>query len=421
MVYRLLNCKRRYVCSFLVICILWLSCTSPGGLSVPGIYAASNTVSAETASQYTGSLSAATKSEPPALNAGYAYVMDAETGRCLYEKNGYTKTPMASTTKIMTAIIVLEQGDLNDIVKVSRMAAGTDGSEMHLTTGEEISVNDLLFGLLIKSGNDAAVALAEHIGGSVKGFCDLMNEKAKELGALDTNFTSPHGLDEEGHYTTARDLAVIAAYAMKIDLFRQIVSTKTASVNGHYLSNTNNLLHTVEGVDGIKTGFTGDAGRCLVLTANRGGIRIIGVLLGCQTTEARTEDGTKMVNYFLGNYAVYDVLEGGSVIDTLDVEKGRSPYVSLIVKDSVRLALSKDEKAGLAFYHEFLPEYEGGIKGNIAAGTVVGRYWICVGDKMLYETDLVAAESCKSKTFFDFVGEFFGTWIRKPFAALYNL
>ena len=421
MVCRFLKCKRRFVCFVLVFCMMWLSCILPGDRSSFPVYADAGAETAETGSQYTGSSTAVNKNDPPELNAGYVYVMDTETGRCLYEKNGFTKTPMASTTKIMTAIIVLEKGNLNEVVTVSRAAAATDGSEMHLKAGEEISVNDLLFGLLIKSGNDAAVALAEHIGGSVKGFCDMMNEKAKELGALDTNFTSPHGLDEEGHYTTARDLAIIAAYAMKNDLFRQIVSTKSATVNGHYLANTNNLLNTVEGVDGIKTGFTGDAGRCLVLTASRGGIRIIGVILGCPTTEARTSDGTKLVDYFLGNYAVYDVLEGGSVIDTLEVDKGQIPRVQIVVKDSVRLALSKDEKAGLAYYHEFFPEYEGGIKRNIEAGTVVGRYWISAGDQMLYETDLVAAETCRSKTFFDFVGEFFETWIQKPFAALYNL
>ena len=411
-----LKYKRQFVCFLLVCCIIGLSCIAPGLLLF-----ASAGVSEKTGTQYTGSISAVNKSEPPTLHAGYAYVMDAETGRCLYEKNSGVKTPMASTTKIMTAIIVLEKGNLDDIVTVSRAAAATDGSEMHLKAGEEISVNDLLFGLLIKSGNDAAVALAEHVGGSVKDFCKMMNEKAKELGALDTNFTSPHGLDEENHYTTARDLAIIAEYAMKNDLFRQIVSTKTATVNGHYLANTNNLLYAVEGVDGIKTGFTGNAGRCLVLTASRGGIRIIGVLLGCQTTEDRTDDGTKMVNYFLGNYDIYDILAGGSVIDTLPVEKGTLSRVRLIVKDGVRLVLSKDEKAGLAFYHTFYPEYEGGVYGTVAAGTAVGKYRICAGDQTLYEADLVTAEACRNKTFFDFLKEFFETWVRKPFSALYNL
>ena len=232
MVCRFLKCKRRFVCFVLVFCMMWLSCILPGDRSSFPVYADAGAETAETGSQYTGSSTAVNKNDPPELNAGYVYVMDTETGRCLYEKNGFTKTPMASTTKIMTAIIVLEKGNLNEVVTVSRAAAATDGSEMHLKAEEEISVNDLLFGLLIKSGNDAAVALAEHIGGSVKGFCDMMNEKAKELGALDTNFTSPHGLDEEGHYTTARDLAIIAAYAMKNDLFRQIVSTKSATVNG---------------------------------------------------------------------------------------------------------------------------------------------------------------------------------------------
>ncbi len=356
----------------------------------------------------------------PEFHAQHVYVMDYETGRCLYEKKGYEKTAMASTTKIMTAIIVLEQGNLDSITTVSAKAASTDGSVMHLKKNEKISVNDLLFGLLIKSGNDAAVALAEAVSGNVEAFCQLMNAKAKALGANDTHFTSPHGLDHDEHYTTARDLAIIAAYAMKNDYFRQIVSTKTTSVNGHYLSNTNDLLWSAEGVEGIKTGYTGNAGRCIVLFINKNDIQLVGVLLGCDTSEQRSADGQSMAKYFPGNYSVCDILEAGAVIDTIKSVKSKTSYVPVIVKEPVRLCLSQKELADINFSKELLPAYENGVRDGIAAGTVMGTYYIYTGDRLLYETPLIAAETCVKKEFQDYLKEFFQIWAKNTFSALYN-
>lgn len=356
----------------------------------------------------------------PEFHARHVYVMEYVTGRCLYEKQGYERVPMASTTKIMTAIIVLENGDLNSITTVSAKAASTDGSVMHLKKNEKISVNDLLFGLLIKSGNDAAVALAEAVSGSVEEFCKLMNAKAKELGANDTHFTSPHGLDDAEHYTTARDLAVIAAYAMKNDTFRQIVSTKTASVNGHYLANTNDLLWSTEGVEGIKTGYTGNAGRCIVLSVHKNDLRLIGVLLGCETSDQRSADGKSIANYFPGNYSVCNVLEAGAVIDTVKSIKSKTAYVPVIVKEPVTLCLSQKELADIHFRKELLPEYEKGVRDGITAGTVMGTYGIYTGDQLLCETELIAAETCVKKAFDDYLQEFFTLWAKKTFGALYN-
>ena len=356
----------------------------------------------------------------PEFYAKYVYVMDNETGRCLYEKNGYDKTAMASTTKIMTAIIVLEHGDLNSITTVSANAASTGGSIMHLKKNEKISVNDLLFGLLIKSGNDAAVALAEAVSGSVEEFCKLMNAKAKSLGANDTHFTSPHGLDNDEHYTTARDLAIIASYAMKNNNFRQIVSTKTANVNGHYLANTNDLLWSAEGVEGIKTGYTGNAGRCVVLFIHKNDIQLIGVLLGCETSDQRSADGKNMANYFPGNYSVCNVLEAGAVIDTVKSIKSKTSYVPVIVKEPVTLCLSQKELADIHFKEKLLPEYENGVRDGIKAGTVMGKYSVYTGDSLLCETDLIAAETCVKKAFGDYLQEFFTLWAKKTFGALYN-
>ena len=367
-----------------------------------------------------GVISYASPENTPSLNARYAYIMDYTTGRCLYEKNGFERTPMASTTKIMTAVIVLEQGNLNDIVTVSANAASTDGSSMHLKAGEEISVNDLLFGLLIKSGNDAAVALAEAVSGNVEDFCVLMNEKAKELGADDTHFTSPHGLDNDEHYTTARDLAVIAAYAMKIDIFRQIVSTKTASVNGHYLANTNDLLWGADGVEGIKTGYTGNAGRCVVLFIRKNGLQLIAVLLGCDTADMRSQDGRRVSDYFPGNYSVCHVLEGGAVIDTVRSVKCKLSYVPVIVKEPVTLCLSQKEEANIRFEKLFLPAYENGIRDGIRAGTVMGTCRIYTGEEILCEVELLAAETSVRKNAVDYLGDFFTLWAKKTLEALYS-
>ena len=358
--------------------------------------------------------------EIPQFHAKYVYVMDNETGRCLYEKQGYDRTAMASTTKIMTAIIVLEKGDLNSIITISANAASTEGSVMHLKKNEKISVNDLLFGLLIKSGNDAAVALAEAVSGSVEEFCKLMNAKAKELGANDTHFTSPHGLDDDDHYTTARDLAIIASYAMKKDIFRQIVSTKTTSVNGHYLANTNDLLWSAEGVEGIKTGYTGNAGRCIVLFINKNDVQLIAVLLGCETADQRSEDGKSIANYFPGNYSVCHVLEAGAVVDTVKSIKSKSSYVPVIVKEPVTLCLSQKELADIRFRESLLSEFENGVRDGITAGTVMGTYSIYTGDTLLCETKLIAAETCIKKDFGDYLQEFFTVWAKKTFDALYN-
>ncbi|MBE7056044.1 MAG: D-alanyl-D-alanine carboxypeptidase [Ruminococcaceae bacterium] len=356
----------------------------------------------------------------PEFNGRNIYVMDKETKRCLYEKNAYEKTPMASTTKIMTAIIVLEKGNLNDITIVSSNAAGTEGSSMNLKKGEEISVNDLLYGLLIKSGNDAAVALAEAISGSVEEFCMLMNEKAKSIGAYDTNFTSPHGLDDENHYTTARDLAIIAEYASNNKIFRQIVATKSTSVNGHYLGNTNDLLWNSDYVTGIKTGYTGKAGRCVVLSIEKDEVELIAVILGCNTTEERTEDGNTILNYFPGNYSVNEIIESGAVVDSIRCYKSEKKYISAIIKEPVKLCLSTEEKKNINFKAELYSEYENGIKKEIKSGTVLGIYYIYSGDKLLDSVEIVASENNETKGFLSYLEEYFLIWSKETFTALYK-
>lgn len=201
------------------------------------------------------------------------------SGTVLESVNANVRMPMASTTKIMTALVTLKTVPLEQKVTVSAQAAGVEGSSMYLKAGETLTVSDLLYGLMLTSGNDAATALAIHISGSIEGFAKLMNEQAKALGLENTHFTNPSGLPDDDHYTTAYELAVIAAEAMKNPVFQKIVSSKTASVSGRTLTNHNKLLSMYEGAVGIKTGFTKKAGRCLVSAATRNGVTLICVTL----------------------------------------------------------------------------------------------------------------------------------------------
>lgn len=247
----------------------------------------------------------------PQLNARIGLIFDRESKTTLYEKNGQKQVPMASTTKIMTSIVVLENADLTDVVTIDKKAAGTGGSRLGLKTNDKITVHDLLYGLMLKSGNDAAVALAIHVGGSVQEFANMMNQAAKEIGLINSHFVTPHGLDEKQHYTTAYELAYIADYALKIPKFKEIVSTKTYTVTINnqpkVISNTNELLGNLDGVYGIKTGFTNGAGRCLVTSCKRGNLDIITVVLGADTKKIRTQDSIKLIEYAYKNYQIINI------------------------------------------------------------------------------------------------------------------
>lgn len=247
----------------------------------------------------------------PITNSKNIVVLDRKTLSVLYEKNAYEKVAMASTTKIMTCIIILENCSLDDIVTVSKKATSVHGSTLGLVTDMKISVLDLLYGLMLRSGNDCAISLAEHLSGTVENFSVLMNQKAKELGLNNTNFVTPHGLDDENHYTTAYELAILTDYALKNEQFRNIVSTKTHTIsfNGgnRTISNTNELLGNLEGIYGVKTGFTFEAGRCLVSACKRDSLDIIVVVLGANTKSIRTKDSASLINYILNTYNYIDV------------------------------------------------------------------------------------------------------------------
>lgn len=278
----------------------------------------------------------------PEVNSRAAVVIDRNSNTILFGKNEKTKRKMASTTKIMTSIIVIENCNLNDVVEVSKKSAGTGGSRLGLKTGDKITVHDLLYGLMLCSGNDAAVALSEYVGGSVEGFAVLMNNKAKELGLENTHFETPHGLDKDNHYTTAYELALLSNYALNNKTFSTIVGTKnyTVNINGHSknLLNTNELLGNLNGVYGIKTGFTNGANRCLVTACKRENLDIICVVLGADTKNFRTKDSVKLIEYVFKNFQPVNMEElinekftewKNNNLNNFYIQKGQTQNLSL--------------------------------------------------------------------------------------------
>ena len=219
------------------------------------------------------------------VNARCAIAIDKDTHEILYEQNAYEIVPMASTTKILTSLIAIEQDDLNVPVTISKKAASIRGSKVGYRENEVITLKELIFGLMFKSGNDAAIAIAEHIGGSVEGFAEIMNHYARSIGILDSHFESPHGLDSSGHYSSAYDLSILTCKGMDYDLFREVVGSKSILKEKYNFTrdynNINKILWKIPGANGVKTGYTGQAGKCLVSSVNNNGKDIIIVVLNC--------------------------------------------------------------------------------------------------------------------------------------------
>ena len=245
-----------------------------------------------------------------AVSARRAYAVDAVSGRVLYEKNPTERSLIASTTKIMTALIVCEQCNVLDRMRIPKEAVGIEGSSMYLKEGEVLTLQELLYGLMLSSGNDAAVALAIYCGGTVEGFAELMNDKAHNLGLTGTHFENPNGLDSPGHYSTAKDLGTLAAYAMENPIFYKTVSAKNVKVGERYLTNHNKLLWRVAGADGVKTGFTKAAGRILVSSATRDGRRIIVVTID---DPSDWSDHAALMEEGFSRYAIQRVVNQGDL------------------------------------------------------------------------------------------------------------
>lgn len=270
-------------------------------------------------------------------NARASALIDVESGRLLFSSNGDTSMRIASLTKIMTAIVAIDNGKLTDMVKTSKRAVGKEGSSIYLQLGEKMSLLNMLYGLMLRSGNDAATAIAEHVGGSEEGFVHLMNEKAAFLGLTHTQFKNPHGLDEEGHYSSANDLAKLTAYALKNEVFAEIVSTRVKKVpNPHEkweysYTNKNKMLSMYEGADGVKTGYTKKSLRCLVSSATREGQQLAAVTINDGDDWA---DHRKMLDWGFGNYPLKEIAAKGQQISGYPYTVGQSFKYPLAEEES---------------------------------------------------------------------------------------
>ncbi len=318
------------------------------------------------------------------VSADKAIVMDADTGRVLYERNADKKSLIASTTKIMTALVVCEQCNVLDRVKIPKEAVGIEGSSMYLKEGEVLTVQELLYGLMLHSGNDAAVALAIYCGGTVEGFAQLMNDKARMLGLKNTHFVNPHGLDNPEHYSTARDLAVLACYAMENPIFAKTVSTKKVTVGQRYLTNHNKLLWRVEGADGVKTGFTKAAGRILVSSAVRDGRRLVIVTIDDGNDwadhQALYEDGFQ-------RYSIKQIVKKGDILGKFQIFGGVTDEVEIVAAENFFYPLAAEEK----------PEIKLSGKGFVYAPVVrdgeAGYAYICLNGKAVGKIPVVFSET----------------------------
>ena len=363
--------------------------------------------------------SAATPINEPQINARAAIIYDRSTKQIIWGKNEMEKRAMASTTKIMTAIVVLENANLDDVVTISKKAAGTGGSRLKIRAEDKIAVRDLLYGLMLRSGNDAAVALAEHVGESVEGFAGLMNKKAEQIGLKNTHFVTPHGLDDENHYTTAYELAILTDYALENSTFKKIVNTKSTQIrineNPMNIYNTNELLGVLPGVDGIKTGFTNNAGRCLVTSCTREKNQIITVVLGCDTKKQRTSDSTKLIEYAYKNYKRIDIeqmvkkeFENWKQINEnriyINKAKNKKMELELGSIEKKVIPIKNDKQKDINFEINVIYNFEAPVEKNSKIGNIV----IKNKDSVIEIVDIICANNIEKKTISDYIVEFIG-------------
>ncbi len=325
-----------------------------------------------------------------AVSARRAYVLDAVSGRELFVRNPDERSLIASTTKIMTALIVCEQCNVLDRMRIPKEAVGIEGSSMYLKEGEVLTLQELLYGLMLSSGNDAAVALAIYCGGTVEGFAELMNDKARNLGLTGTHFENPNGLDSPGHYSTARDLAKLAAYAMKNPIFYKTVSAKSVRIGERCLTNHNKLLWKLEGADGVKTGFTKAAGRILVSSATRQGRRIIGVTIDAPDD---WNDHCQLLNEGFARYQDRQIVQAGQRVSVLEVLGGDARRIEVLAAEDFSYALAAEECPQLVLpgpgfvYAPAVEGAEAGFAYVLINGTVIGKVPVVYGATVEQEAE----------------------------------
>ena len=304
------------------------------------------------------------QSSAVSTSASSAILVDVDSGRVLYEQNADARMLIASTTKILTALVAIEEGNLSDTVTVSRQAALTEGSAMYLQEGEQLTLETLLYGLMLCSGNDAAVAIAEHVGGSQEKFVSMMNRRAKELGMENSSFANPNGLDDEDHYSTARDMARLACAAAGNETLMRIASTKSITIGGRTMTNHNKLLRYMDGCTGLKTGFTKAAGRTLVSCAEQNGQRLVAVTLQDGNDWA---DHQALYEYGFSAYPARYFAKLGQTMDRAAVAGGAVSSVALVAADSFSWPVGAGEEVTSSI------RLDASLRAPLSAGQQVGE------------------------------------------------
>lgn len=350
-----------------------------------------------------------------AEQASSAIVIEQDTGKVLFEKNPNEKLPPASMTKIMTMLLIMEQIEkgklkLTDKVRTSEHAASMGGSQIFLEPGEEMTVDEMLKGIAIASGNDASVAVAEHIAGSEEGFVEKMNKKAKDLGLKNTHFQNPTGLPAKNHYSTAYDMAVMAKELMKYPLIRKYTGKyedylREDSDKKFWLVNTNKLVRFYPGVDGVKTGFTTEAKYCLTASAERNGMRVISVIMGSPTSKERNAEVTKLLDYAFSQYMTKKMYTRGEKIKTVKVGKGKKETVDLVASDNASLLMKKGETMK-DIKKEIVAEEK--VKAPIKKGDALGTLVIKKGNEVLLKQTIVAREDVEAASWWELFKRSFG-------------
>lgn len=333
-----------------------------------------------------------------ANSARSAAVMDCVSGRFLLAQKSSEKSLIASTTKIMTALLICERCNVLDQMQIPKQAVGIEGSSMYLREGERLTLQELLYGLMLSSGNDAAVALALYCSGGIREFADLMNDKARSLGMNHTHFENPNGLDSKNHYSTAQDLAILAAYAMENPIFQKTVSTKTITVGNRVLRNHNKLLWLYPEADGVKTGFTKAAGRILVSSAVRQGRRLVAVTIHDPNDWA---DHAAMLNQGFQGFRLQRIVTAGECVGYREIASGEPARVSVLAAESFSYSLAAQERPQLLLPGSgfvYAPAAEGADAGYayvLLSGKAVGKIPVVYGET----SEIIQPEPKKERRF----------------------
>lgn len=346
----------------------------------------------------------------PDTQAKAYMLMEASTGRVLLSKNENEKLPMASTTKIMTCLLAVENGNMEDVVTVVPEAVGLEGTSIYLREGEKLTLHDLVYGLMLASGNDAAVMIAIHLAGSVENFAKMMNEKAKEIGANDTNFVTPNGLPDDNHYTTAHDLALISCYAMRDERFREIVGTTSMDLPedddspARYLRSKNKILYQYEGGNGIKTGYTKKAGKCLSAAAYREDMQLVAVVLN---DYAMFDDCKDLLTYGFETFDMKKVAVNGEDYGVLPVAEGIESEVEIALDRDISLPLTEEEFIMV----EKKVNTIGELTAPVTEGTQVGTVEFYLNGQKMAEAGLVTTGSVLENSYEYNLGRILKRWL----------